>query len=187
MHKTITNISILTYFQLADSGKYDVYAKHMKPEGKFLGKWSKLQDLTYSEVEVVKKIMSRELTVSNLILMFKIVFKIHDTFETSADNRFFEESIFQLFKAQNWITQELKIISNREKNALSGEKDPKAEKINANERLAPFNLEIVKDKIAQRYSIDPEVVGEWKYSKVFRILATISIQEKIHTEYSQIK
>ena len=63
----------------------------------------------------------------------------------------------------------------------------KAEMVNMGKRLAPFNHQLTKMRLGKEYSIDPDTIGKWKYSKVFRILLAEKAQADVMKDYNEIK
>lgn len=183
---TIENITILEYFQLEDTTKYDIFLDVMNPENLLCGKKCNTSSLTYDEVKVMRTIFSNP-NSDDLKELYLMLFKIKGDRYTSPDEIFFNESVFQLFKATNFIKQFIKDINDKEAQWLSGDENEVLKMLNAGKRLAPFSHLLNKVDLAERFGVTPDEVGNWKYLKVFNMLAALGVRSDIQKEYSEIK
>ena len=182
----IDNISIYDYFNLEDASSYDVFINTLKPVNSFNGRKCKVGNLTFDQIEVIKKIFSSP-TIADIKDMFQTCFDIRGSFEESADYEFYNTSIFELFRAKRFLQDHIVTLIEREKNQLSGATDDKMLMINAGERLRPFNHQLTKMRIAEQFSRTPKEIGNWKYREVFSILVANKVNAEITKEYQEIK
>lgn len=183
---TINNISIREYFSMEDTTKYDIFLEHMNPENLFCGKKCNTSALTFDEVQILRSIFS-DPNPEDLKDLYLLLFSIRGDRHTSPDEIFYNESIFQLFKATNYIKEYIKGINKKEMEWLSGEDNDVLKMLNAGERLAPFNHLLKKIDLAERFGVTPDEVGRWKYLKVFNMLAGLGVRSEIQKEFSEIK
>lgn len=183
---TIENISIAEYFVLEDTVKYDIFLDHMNPENLFCGKKCNVNALTFDEVQVTRSIFSNP-NSEDLKDLYLMLFDIRGDRDTSPEQIFLNESVFQLFKATNFIKQYIERINKKELEWLSGEESDVLKMLNASKRLAPFNHLLQKMDLAQMFGVTPDEIGKWKYSKVFIILASNKVRSEIQKEYNEIK
>ncbi|MBL4593762.1 MAG: hypothetical protein JKX68_08115 [Flavobacteriales bacterium] len=184
--ETIENITIQQYFSLEDATSYDIFLDVMNPENLFCGKKCNVSSLTFDEIQVTRKILSNPNTedIKDLYLM---LFGVRGDMDNSPDELFLNESVFQLFKATNFIKDFIGKINKKEAEWLSGDKSDVLEMLNASNRLAPFNHLLQKTDLAQMFGTTPDEIGSWKYSKVFIILASQKVRNEIQKEFNEIK
>lgn len=182
---TIDNISILEYFSLEDATKYDIFLDHMNPKNLFCGKECNTSSLSFDEVQVTKAIFNNPNT-EDLKDLYLMLFNIKGSRNDSPDKLFFNESIFNLFAATNYIKKWLDGINKKEAEWLSGTKNDVLEMLDAGKRLAPFNHLLRKIELAKMFGVTPSDIGKWKYSKVFSILAATQVKSEIQKEYNEI-
>lgn len=182
----IENISVLQYFQLEDTSEYDFYIDYVKPSSNFGRYKSRFKELTFDEMGYIKRAIQKP-TVESIKNVFVMVFHIRDTYEQTSQDYFFNQSIFDLFRCQRQIDVEMAQISKREANAYQQRVDPKLIAIDAAKKLQPYQHQLSRMKVAEKYGKSPDEVGGWKYSLVFSILATLSQLDRINSDYAQQK
>ena len=183
----IDNITIGEYFSLKDSMAYDIFIDTMKADNHFLGKSCKVSALTFNEVEVMKGIF-RAPTFNDIKDLFILVFNIKGNIKESAELQFLNASVFDLFRAKNFLLEFISGIIRKEQTWLSGdETDEKLLRLNASERLKPFSNILTKIRIAEQFKCTPKEVGHWKYIDVFNIMVANKVKDDLQREYSQIK
>ena len=183
---TIDNISIYEYFTLVDTEKYDIYIDHIKPENKLCGKSCNTASLTFDEVQVARAILS-DPNGEDLKDLYIMLFRIKGTINISEDELFFNERVFQLFKAARFIKEYIQEVNKKETEWLGGKKNDVLEMLDAGKRLAPFSHLLKKIDLANMFGTTPSEIGRWEYSKVFGILAATNVRADIQKEYSEIK
>lgn len=182
----IDNITIYEYFCLEDSSAYDVYLDILNPSDSFCGVSCDVSAMTYDEVETIKIILRRP-TIELIRDMFVSCFKIRGDIKQSGEELFFKQSVFDFFRAKLHIQNSIEKILEREQKAFRTDVDYKMLAIKGSERLQPYNHILSKDMLAARYGKEPDEIGRWKYSKVFRILAARSEQGRVQSDYSKQK
>ena len=183
----IDNITVGEYFSLKDSTSYDIFIDTLKGDNNFLGKSCKVSALTFNEVEVMKGIF-REPNFNDIKDLFILLYSIRGNIKESAELQFLNASIFDLFKAKNFLLGFIEGVIRKEQTWLSGdESDEKLLRLNASERLKPFSNILTKIRIAEQFKCTPKEVGEWKYIDVFNILVANKVKDDLQREYSQIK
>jgi len=182
----IKNINIGEYLTLEDSTQYDIFVNTLNPKNLFCGRKANYKALTFDEVQVIKSILNRP-NSQDIKDLFCMLYNIRGSYEQSADNEFLSQSVFDLFAAKRYLDEFILTLSERESKHLSSEPDVKAEMVNAGKRLAPFSHQLTKMRLGKEYSIDPDIVGRWKYNKVFSILIAEKAQADVMKDYNQIK
>lgn len=183
---TIDNISIKDYFLMEDATKYDIFLNHMNPENKLCGKICNVNGLTFDEVQVTRVIFNNP-NPEDLKDLYLMLFKIKGNRFESPNELFLNESVFQLFKATNFIKDWIEGINKKEMEWLGGDENDVLKMLNAGKRLMPFNHLLKKIDIAKSFGVTPDEVGKWKYLKVFNILASTGVRADIQKEFNEIK
>ena len=116
-----------------------------------------------------------------------LFFKVKGDINKSEDELFFAESVYQLFKAQKFIEKFITDVIEREKKAYESDHDPKLLIINAAKRLQPYSHQNTKNSLAEKFGVDPDEIGRWKYTKIFRILAAESVLNAVKRDYAKQK
>ena len=184
----VPDISVLEYLQLSelDSLRYDIYINTIKPRQTFLDKSLDVSRLTYEEVELMKMTF-RNPTMGDIADLFVMLWKLRGDMSQSALVQFYNASVFDLFRAKNYIQEFLTKVIEKEKRMLAARPDEKADMINAGERLAPIGYVLTKNKLAERFGVLPSVIAKMKYSEVFLILLADHMYSEVSYEYNQIK
>lgn len=182
---SIDNITIQQYFELEDSSEYDLFIDTIKPLNSFNGHKCDLKKLTFDEVETIKN-MFFSASFNDIKDVFIFLYNL-GSFNQSALNEFLNTSVFDLFRAKNYIKEWLLELIKREKNALSGEADEKLLMVNANERLSAVSHILTKMRLAEQFGKSPEEVGKWKYTTVFTILVANKRSNDVQKDYANIK
>ena len=181
----IDNISIQDYFTLEDTSSYDVFIDTLKPKNDFNGKRCHLNNLTFDEVEVLKSIFNKP-TPEAIKDLFVELFDL-GSYEVSAEQEYLNTSVFDLFRAKNYLQQYILNVVKREGQVLAGIPDEKLEMINAGERLKAVSHLLTKMRLAEQFGKAPNEIGAWKYNTVFTLLTANKINQDIQREYQQIK
>ena len=182
---TIDNISIAQYLELEDTSEYDIFIEAMTPVNKFCKNPCNTNNLTYNEIEVMKKILSAP-TFSTLKELFILIYRIKGDIDTSPDQLFYNEKILTFFAAKNYIQEFMMKLIKKEQEWLHIEPSEKHQMVNAQERIAPFSFLISKMGIAEKYGVKPKEVGNWKYTEVFSILVATKVKEDLNYEINNI-
>jgi len=184
--ETIKNISIGEYLTLEDSTQYDIFVNTLNPKNFFRGRVANYNNLTFDEIQVIKSILNNP-NSQDIKDLFCLLYGIRGSYEQSEEAEFLSQSVFELFSAKRYLDEYILELSSREAKHLSGTPDIKAEMVNAGKRLAPFNHQLTKMRLGKEYSIDPDIIGTWKYSKVFRILVAEKVENEVMKDYNEIK
>jgi len=184
--KGIEDITIREYFSRQNTDNYDVFLDILKPKNKFKGRVCKVNSLTFDEVEVIKRIFDKP-TLEDIKDMFQTCYGLRDTYTTYADDDFYNTSIFDLFRAKRFLQNYITKIIKKENVHLYTGGDEKMMQVNASKRLAPWNHQLVKNILGQKYSCKPKEIGRWTYNEVFAIRASSKVYEDINREYNAIK
>jgi len=184
---SIPDITISDYFKLNEVSalRYDIYINSIKPVNRFCSRVLDTSKLTYEQVELMK-ITFRNPTIEDIMDLFIMLYKIRGDVQTSAAEVFFNESIFNLFRAKNFLQEFITGIIEKEKNMLTGATDEKSKMVNAGERLAPVSYILTKNKLAERFSCMPRDIAQMKYSEVFLILLADKMYADVSHDYNQI-
>jgi len=182
----IADISVYDYFHAEDTTQYDVLVTCLKPLNSFAGKKCNVSNLTYNEVEVIKMIL-RQPTMQNIMDLIILCYDIRGTMKQSAEEIYLLTSVFDLFRAKQYIQNFIILILNREKSWLTGKKDDKLLMINSAQRTKNISQLLTKMMLAEKYSCTPKEVGNWKYSEVFAILVATKTKDDLFKEYNEIK
>lgn len=181
---SIADISIQKYFMLEDTSDYDIFIDAIRPKNKFRGR--KCKQLSFDEVEVIKRIFNAP-NIEDIKDVFQTCYQVTGSFDKSADEEFWGTSIFELFKAKNYLMSYIEKIIERETNQLSGGEDDKMMMINAGERLKPVSHQLTKIRIGEQFGKSPKEIGRWNYSDVFSILVANKINGDLMKDYHAIK
>ena len=183
----IQDLTIYEYFfSGVNTDQQDSIIEFLKPENKFLGKQFIEKNITFDEMEVLK----RSLNNPNLESMSKVIiplFRVYGDINTREVESFMNESIFQLFRAQKYLQQFVSRRMEIEKRAFEGRLDVKLIRIKAGEKLAPYSHQLSKNQLAKDFGCDPDTIGGWKYNKVFSILASNSALSGVKADYADQK
>jgi hypothetical protein len=175
------NITVKQLFESTpeEFKEYHEILKHLIPKIPPIGKQIKsLTDLSYGKVALIRS----ELGVNEfetILNVFKAAFKI------KRDNVLNME-IVQFYQALNWLQEELKTLSMREKKFLSAEPDPVLKEAGI-DRLNVFTDLNPLINLAKQYSKSPDEVSKWNYNLVFSLLLHGKIMGEIDVEYRRIK
>lgn len=182
----INNISIREYFLLEDTSEYDVFIDTLNAKNLLCGKVCNYKALTFDEVEVIKSIL-RDPNLEDIKELLQMLYNIRGSYEQSADEEFFNESIFKLFAAKKYLTDFIQDVAEKEQKHLQGVPDEKAEMVQASKRLAPVSHLLTKMRLAKDYATTPKEIGKWKYKEVFSILVAEKRQADVMKDYADIK
>lgn len=172
---------------MIDTSEYDVFIDVINPKNFLCGKSCNLNDITFNEYHVIKSVFNSRSSLGDLQELLIHLYKIKGNVIMSADKVFLNESIFNLFRVKNHIKEYMIKKDELERKVLSGEPDYKLIAINASERLSYFNVELTKIRLAEQFGQDPSLVGEWRYNKVFNILAANNALSKVNADYAKVK
>jgi len=182
---SIDNITVKEYFELVDSSEYDIFIDTINPKNSFNRKRCNVSKLSFDEVEVIKSIFNNP-TVNNIKELFIELFRLGDA-KTSANDEFYNTSIFDLFRAkrylQDWIVKVIEV----ENIQLAGIADDKLLMINAAERLKAVSHLLTKMRLGEQFSKSPSEIGKWKYNTVFTMLVANKRSNDVQRDYQQIK
>lgn len=180
---TLDDISVLEYFNLEDSSEYDFFIDLMKPENKLCGRSWGYNDMTFNEFKTIILIFN-EPTYSDIQDLFLHLYSIRGNIKESPESIFQRESVFQFFKAKNFVKKIMQEKLELEDRLLGGDKDPILEQIDAYNRLAPVNTMLTKIRLAEQFGVTPKEVGDWKYNEVLNIQIANKISSQIDKEYN---
>jgi len=110
---------------------------------------------------------------------FTIIYGVKKTAYLGAD-------IVSYFYAMKWIKQEIVKLIDTQKKVLEGEKDFAMEMAGA-ERLSIFGEFATLVIVGRSFGLDPEIIENWKYNKVFSILAYDKIHGEVQKRYNELK
>ena len=171
---------------MEDTSMYDMFINVLLPKNEFNSKVCKVHNLTFDQIEVIKKIFNAP-TMDDIKDLFQTCYNISGSMKQSADDEYYNTNIFDLFRAQRFLQEYMNQLIKRESNQLSGTPDDKMLMINAYERLKPYSHHLTKIKLAEQFSTTPTEIGRWKYRDVFSILVANRVNADITKEYQQIK
>ena len=180
----LNNISIKEYFSLQDSSAYDVFLDILKPKNLFCGKRFDTSKMTYDEYLTIISILNKP-NLLNVKDLFVHLWRIKGSIKISAEEMFFNESVFVLFSAKRFLKEFIEHKIKLENKILYSEPDIKMLEIKAGERLKPFQTMITKINIGKQFGINPYEVGKWKYSEVLNILATNNALNQVQRDYAK--
>jgi len=186
VQESIEDISVLEYFNLLDTSKYDFYIDILKEENRFCGNVFNVANLTFNEFKYMISVFN-DPNLDNLKELFIHLFRIRGDFSVSSEKLFYNESIFQFFKAKNFIINMMREKLKVEEKLLYSEPDTKMIEIGGYDMMRPFSTMLAKVNIGKQFGVDPEIVGNWKYTKVLNILATNNIVSEVQRIYSNAK
>jgi hypothetical protein len=183
---TIDDITIQQYFTLEDTTEYDIYINILNPVNRFAGRSCITANLTFDEIEVIKQIFAHP-TIDDIKDMFITCFRIKGSMRESEDTIFWEQSIFDLFRAKAYLQSYIKEIVDREVRWFHEEPNERMQMINAGERSRPFAHTMKKISLAQQFSTTPDEIGNWTYMKVFSYMIANKVKDDIARDYNDIK
>lgn len=186
MQESIEDISILDYFSLENTDEYDFYIDILKEENKLCGHRFDASKITFNEFKYMISVFN-DPNLDNLKELFIHLFRIKGNFSVSSDKLFYNESIFQFFKAKNYVINMMREKLKVEEKLLYSEPDTKMIEIGGYDMMRPFSTMLAKVNIGKQFGVDPEIVGNWKYTKVLNILATNNIVSEVQRIYSNAK
>lgn len=182
----IKDITVLEYFKQGYNPEYDIFFGTLQPENLFCGKRCITKNLTFNEVEVMKRIFYKP-SYEDLKDMFLMCFNIRGTMQLSAEQMFLQESVFQFFRAHRFLSDFIQDIDTKERKLLTGKPDEKWLRVNAPNRLQPVNHLLTRIRLAEQFSTTPKEVGSWKYNEVFAILVANNRYAGVMSDYNEIK
>ena len=183
---SIDDITILEYLYLKDSSKYDIFIDTLEAVNQFSGKVCLVKKLTYDEIEVMKQVFTKP-NINDLKDIFCLCYDLRGDMDQSADQQFYNTSIFDLFCANRFLQEFITSLIEREIKTFSGVPDDKSIMVNAAERLRPFNHTLSKIRLAEQFGITPSEVGRWRYNYVFSLQASNKIYSDIQREKAELK
>lgn len=182
----IEDITIEEYFNLENTDDYDIFLEAIKANNSFAGHTFDVNSITYNQMEVLKNTFKNP-DMSNIFYIFVLLFKIQGNFKQNKEEIFYNQSIFDLFRAKRFLQEFLISKIETENKMLQGVPDDKMMMINGYERLAPVSFLLSKIRLAEQFNTTPDVVGGWKYNTVFSYLIANKINSDIQTEYQKLK
>lgn len=178
----LDKITVEEFFKLPeeDAAKYmdledillvkdSTFAKHRATE---------LGELTYGNIGTIRRNLT-EGTFDSVYDCFKIIYGI-------SLRKYLDADIVDYFYAFKWIKQEVLKQINNEKKVLKSDPDYYSEMAGA-DRLKVFGEFATLLIIGRSFSKDPEEIENWKYNKVFTILAYDKIQGEVTKRYHELK
>lgn len=147
---SVPEITVIEYLQLNEISalRYDIYIENIKPRQTFCNKSLDTSKLTYEQVELIKMTF-RNPTIDEIKDLFIMIWNIKGDMKTSSDYLFFSSSIFDLFRAKNFIQKFITELIEKENKMLVGTPDEKSEMVNAGQRLAPVSYILTKNRLAE--------------------------------------
>lgn len=183
----IEDITIQEYFTMEDSSEYDVFIDILNPTNSFAGHRCDLSSLTFDEVQVMKMVFQNP-TVQDIMELIILCFRMRGDMKRSAELQYLSTSIFELFRAKQFLMTFIKETVDKERMWLSSTGvDEKLLMINAEQRLKAFSHLLTKIRLAEQFSTTDSDIGSWKYSKVFTILTANKTLADLTKEYNEIK
>lgn len=182
---TVEDITVKEYFELLDKSYYDIYFEAMNPSNFLCGKSCNTSKLTFDEVEVMKGVFN-EPNYNDLKDLFIELFDIKGSMAISSENIFLKQSVFDLFRAHNFLTEFILNVSKTEKKLLTAKKDEKLLMINATNRLSAVSHLLTKISLAEQFSTTPKEIGKWKYSEILFILVANDRLASVRKDYKEI-
>ena len=172
----IKNIKIKDYLKLQYRFKYDIVEKYVKPKNLFNGKECKFNDLTFDEVTLIKKIVSKP-TYEKIPILFEICYN---------ENNFVNCKIIDYFQARKWIDKKVIELIELQNKMIVSIPDPKliAAGVNNLERFAEENTKI---DLGEQFSVPPFEIGTWKHTLVLLYQSRNSILNQVHKNLSEMK
>ena len=183
---SIEDITILEFLYLKDSSEYDIFIDTLDAVNSFAGKICQVKRLTYDEIEVLKQVFTNS-NINDLKDIFCLCYDLRGDMNQSADEQFYNTSVFDLFRAKRFLQEFITTIIEREVKTFTGVPDDKSVMVNAAERLRPFNHTLSKIRLAEQFGITPKEVGKWRYSYVFSLQASNRIYSNIEREKAELK
>ena len=183
---SIDVISIKDYFLLDDRSEYDMFIESIKPENRLCGKVCNMTNITFDEVEVIKKMLI-DPSANDLAELFTEMYHIKGSQKESGKDIYYKESIFQLFRVLNHFRDWMEALLKKEIEWLSGEPSEALQMIGAGKRLAHVNHILTKIDIAEMFATTPDDIGKWKYGKVFGIMVALKLRNEIQKEINELK
>ena len=182
---SIDNITVKEYLQLVDTSDYDIFIDTLEPINSFNGHTTNVHALSFDNVKIVKDIFLSP-SIDNIKDMFIDLFKL-GSYEVSAENEYYNTSIFDLFKAKKFIQDWIVSVIERENKVLAGIPDEKLIMLNAGERLKAVSHLLTKMKLAEQLNMTPSEIGHTKYMIVFSWMYANKQNNDIQMEYSKLK
>lgn len=177
----LENIRVIEYLRLPEEQlqSYMELQKVMNAKDEFCGiKATPLGTLTFGQVAELKVLASQP-SFDAMSQMFKMVFNV-------SKHQMLRAWVTDLFYAANWIQKALLKILENEKKVLGGDIDPLLIEAGI-ERLSTLRELPVLFEIGRQFGLDPEVIENWKYNKVFAIQAEGKIIGEVQREYQKLK
>lgn len=182
----VEDITIAEYFSMEDTTKYDIFIEAIKPKNEFAGKSCDTKNLTFDEVEVMKNILANP-NFEDIMELFILVFRIRGNMDISEKEIYYNASIFDLFRATNYLKEFIIGVYEKEKMWLSAKEDDRLLMINAHNRIKPFSHLMAKVSLAKMFGKTPQEIGKWRYVDVFNIQAGVKTWDDLQKEYAEIK
>ena len=182
----VKNVTIYEYITGQDNGECDAFLDVINPKNELCGNDCNFNRLTFDEVEVIKSIL-RNPNLKDMKDIFMMLYNVRGSFKQSAENEFYEESIYKFFAARKYLINFINEISEKERKHLSTEACEKWEMVNGGKRLAPVSHLLTKIRLAKEFSTTPREIGNMKYSEIFSILVAENRYNSVMKDYNQIK
>lgn len=183
----IQDITIQQYFTMQDSSAYDVYIDILNPVNSFAGHVCNIKNLKFEEVQVMKMVFQNP-SFDDIMELIILCFRMRGDINRSAELEYLSTSVFDLFRAKQFLLNFVTQIVEKERAWLSSTVvDEKLLMINAEQRLKPFSHLLTKIRLAEQFSTTDSDIGSWKYEKVFTILTANKVHADLRREYNEIK
>jgi hypothetical protein len=169
-----------------DTTEYDMFLEVLKPRNFFSGKVFDTSSITYNEMEVLKKTFQNA-DMSNIFYIFVLFYKIRGNYKVTQEEQFYNQSIFDLFRVKLFLQNFLIEKVNLENKMLTGIPDERMLMVNGYERLNAVSFLLSKIKLAEQFSTTPDVVGDWKYNKVFSYLIANKLYNDVQIDCQKQK
>lgn len=185
---SVPDITVAEYLNLDEISalRYDIYIENIKPKNRFCNRSCNVSKLTYEQVELMKMTF-RNPTIEDIKDLFVILYQVRGNMLESSNYLFFNESVFQLFRAKNFLAEFITELIEKEKKMLSAAPDDKSDMVRAGERLAPVSYILNKNKLATRFGVLPSKIANMKYTEVFLILLADKMYADVSHDYNKIK
>lgn len=180
----LRDITIGEYLQIKNPAEYELISDVIKPQNKLCGNTWDTNKMTYNEFHTIISILKNP-NLHDVKELFVYLYNIRGNICVSPDEMFYKESIFQFFRAKKFLEEFISSKLEYENKVLYSEPDGRLIEIGAYDMMKPYSLIMTKVDLGEQFGVEPEEVGNWKYSRVLNILIVNNLRRTIQKQYER--
>lgn len=171
-------LTVKNYFELKETLSYDVLLKSLKPKNYFSGVKMDINNFSYIKVRSLFKLSQNPKLAKEL---FMLAFGV-------TEQEFFNETITNLFAAQNYLYDLIKKLIKKESDLLKSiGTDANIWQRAGGDKLNVFSDLLPLVQLGEIYSIYPLDLQEKKYNEILVLLTLHKTKSEVMSEYQTLK